>query len=75
MVQVVEWHVKGCFGCILCQKRLRWGKKGDECKPLPGCPSRWRRSGPACTAHPLMLAASYAATDHIGIQQSSFVSK
>jgi hypothetical protein len=28
------WSVRGCFGCCLCQKRLRLSWKLDECKPL-----------------------------------------
>ena len=26
---------RGCFVCVLCQKRLRLTRKVDECKPLP----------------------------------------
>jgi len=27
--------IRGCAGCMLCQKRLRLSWKVDECKPLP----------------------------------------
>jgi hypothetical protein len=27
--------IRGCPGCILCQKRLRLSLKVDECRPLP----------------------------------------
>jgi len=29
--------LRGCLGCVLCQKRLRLSWKLDECKPLPEC--------------------------------------
>jgi len=27
--------MRGCLGCILCQKRLRLSSEVDECMPLP----------------------------------------
>jgi len=31
----VSGHMRGCLGCLLCQKRLRLSWKVDECK-APG---------------------------------------
>jgi len=32
---VVLGGIRGCLGCIWCQKRLRLSSEVDECKPLP----------------------------------------
>jgi len=55
----VSRGIKGCPGCILCQKRLRLSSKQDECKPLPAaCSSALRPSRSAASAVSSRLLSS-----------------
>jgi hypothetical protein len=35
VIQVEAGGIRGCLGCVSCQKRFRLSSRVDECKPLP----------------------------------------
>jgi len=51
--------MRGCIGCVWCQKRLKLSSKVDEYKPLPPPPPpRGPPPPPATRAWQIMLATS-----------------